>query len=1052
MHPDKLVSRIKAVLNGDTGHFEIQSLAHEYTALLMHIRDRIDQCATLIRAGNDYTAFQVAESSPPLLDTAAKLAFAESNEWLSLCRARNLPWPPPLDPHETDLVSSLYGRQISESHPLYRDYRQAIRERDELRALSILTSIIRINPDDRNARQEFIRLGGKIMESHLPKLETLLNANEFDNAFSLAESLESLRLPSLASSPILERARILREQRDRDNALEEAREYLRQISLLRQANDWRTIIPLLGHIRSLEYHHKLEFDDTTLADLTDHEEHAKHHQDALDRIHQHETQIRHVNEELRAAAAPTGNRPRSTTLFHLNRAITAAEALNTVAAAAPESSPHNNLRPDPALLEAALAYRKALQTQARRRNTFIAVTAAAVLAIATATTVTLRLNTLDEQKRSQATARMDAAPAQNKLRDAEALLANLDPHWDSDPAFAAAKKNLSQWASAKRHVSSALLSDLDSLVALPPNTPPDLIHKALGRLNSLKESLTPDKFPLDILALATPKLTTATTRISSQREKLATDVLPVLTREIADLENNFTVARTLPTASQRLNALASTSALAQKLAQTHFPHRFLLSPEDQRHWQELSASIASVLAQCQFEVNTDNALARTATLNEYFNTLKTLAASIETPPPSFAPILANETALRNPAAHVLHPSIYRLWHYAASAPTDTQPFLPGTTLPGEAAEAGQLVKNKDLENIYISTLTTYPTQRNLPKPSPIYTLGPPHFERRPMGNGHEIINTATIYREDGTTEKRTYSLRQYSTFHASGKSLSPPAITPESSFLLQFSRFYDPSFARISEPLLATIDRVRAANRISPLLKVALHMRLHKIAVTTRPEEWGVAFSPSALRAAQTLPKLVPGSLTLTDWLNPPSRWNDNLPHLFRFYESPHPSYLAEATAWLRVFQRLTNPGFTYAGYITSEKKLHPAPRQKITGYLVGISPNGSIVRIPATDLLPADATAAPAASPTANASAAPTPIPLREPVPFAPHSPLLMLALQPSEAANGVPFPPASIIPAGGWNKWFFQLPPPPPPPPPPPSPPTSPSSPPPPTSSIDN
>jgi hypothetical protein len=1026
MHPDKLVSRIKAVLNGDTGHFEIQSLAHEYTGLLMHIRDRIDQCVTLIRAGNDYAALQVAESAPPLLDTAAKLAFAESNEWLALCRARDLPWPPPLDPREVDLVGSLYGRQISESHPLYRDYRQAIRERDELRAIAILASIIRINPDDRNARHEFVRLGEKISESHLRKLETLLDAGDLDAAFALAETLENLRLPALAHAPALERTHALREQRERDTALAEALENLRQVALLRQTGDWRETIPLLGHIRSLEHHHRLEFDADTLADLADLEAWAGHYQDALDRLHERENQIHRVNEELRAAAEGNPRAPAAPALRRLSRVLAAAETLDASADAAaaeipPLAETHapRNLRPDPALLDAARARRDTLQSRARRRKLLFAAASLAALVAVAATALTLRHRSLDKLNRAQNALRMNSAPGENNLLAAENLLRSLDPAWDSDPDFAAAKKKLAEWTATKRAATDALLSELDTLAALADETPPDTLGKALARLPALKE--TAAALPFDARVPATAKLAAAETRAAALREKLAAAVLPVLARETDDLENRFAAARALPSTVQRLAELTALRARAEDFAQTHAQHTFLLSPEEHRRWRELSTAVAAAHTHCQREAGADNALANTGTLDEYFSALKTLAAppaqdAAETPPPppfpALALLLSNEAALRNPAAHILHPGIYRLWRHAALTPTDAQPFLPAATLPGEAADAADLVKNKDLENIYHNTLRIFPQRANTAF-SPVHTLGTPLFERRPMGGGYELIYTATVYQEDGSTEKRTYTLRQYDHLSAQGASLSNPTFTPESAFLRQFSRFYDTPSARIAEPILATIDRVRAAPRVSPLLKAALQQRLHKIAAA-RPDEWGVSFSPTARHAAQTLLQLAPGALTPSDWLSP-SRWNDRLPPLARFYESPLPSYYGEAVAWLRVFQHLANPGFRYAGHITSEKKLRPAPRQNITGNLVGLTPDGALLRVPAADLL----------LPAAENTPENAPLALREPVPFAPHSPVLMLPVQPSEAAALVKFPPAAIVPAGGWNKFIFQPPP---------------------------
>ncbi|MFM9166913.1 MAG: hypothetical protein ACKOQ9_01100, partial [Verrucomicrobiota bacterium] len=146
MSPERLIARIRLQLELGTPDLESRSLAAEYASLCSRVRERLEQCATLIGAGDDHAAFQAAEADPDLLGLCAHLSFSDADRWHGFCREHGLPAGFPLDDRHLLAVEGLYGRAIGESHPLYRDYRDAIRRRDEERALEVLRSIVRINP------------------------------------------------------------------------------------------------------------------------------------------------------------------------------------------------------------------------------------------------------------------------------------------------------------------------------------------------------------------------------------------------------------------------------------------------------------------------------------------------------------------------------------------------------------------------------------------------------------------------------------------------------------------------------------------------------------------------------------------------------------------------------------------------------------------------------------------------------------------------------------------------------------------------------------------
>ena len=81
MQVERLIARIRGQLELGTPDLEARSLAGEYSALCQRARERLEQCATLVRSGNEHAAFQAAESDPDLLGLCALLSFAESDRW-----------------------------------------------------------------------------------------------------------------------------------------------------------------------------------------------------------------------------------------------------------------------------------------------------------------------------------------------------------------------------------------------------------------------------------------------------------------------------------------------------------------------------------------------------------------------------------------------------------------------------------------------------------------------------------------------------------------------------------------------------------------------------------------------------------------------------------------------------------------------------------------------------------------------------------------------------------------------------------------------------------
>ncbi|MDR2430372.1 MAG: hypothetical protein LBD14_05755 [Puniceicoccales bacterium] len=999
MPPDKLVSRIKTVLKGESSHFEMQNLAQEYAELMARLRERLEQCVALIRSGNDYAALQVAETSPPLLDSIAQLVFAESPQWREFCRERNVPWAPPLDQHQVDLANSLYGLQISESHPFYRDYRQAIRERDELRALAVLTSIIRVNPNDINARGELSRLVEKVRDIHLRHLDALLDAGDDSAAFALADKLSGLRLPAFSASPALRRACERREANERALAYDDVAALLRDAAACRAAGDWRAAVPFIGRCRMLEHHHCLVLDGAAASQLADIESWAARcqHEDSLRQARKES--VRQATQALTGAvdAATHAHGAQLRKNFHrLQGALASAEPL-----VAPEGVTDATV--DAALVASARKLCRTLGARLQRRG-FSYATAFAGVLLAGALGAYSAWTTYEDNARCAAAVRRmrDFSSAERHFHEAEvysASIAYFPTGWEKNPDYAAARDAFVQWVSAHRRQLDAMLAEASTLAVLPVDaTTPEQLYVAQSAFEKLRHDVAGLSTNLpDTRGALQPGLDHARARLEAIHKKLAAESLPPALRLFEQFKSRHaTMTQATLAPDVRARTLeAFIAELGQAPALSHPPLQALLPASEVERWKALLGEAHTALSRHQQTTRTNAALATARTLDAHLAILNADATALA------KSVLAATAHLQNPPRALLTPEAYELWQTAlALSPDLPQPFLPSDTQPGEASDATRLALNKAHAKLHRYVLRTFPASAETPE-TPVYTIGPVLQERLPIGNGYELRQTADVLKPDGATERRTYSFRQFGpNTIGRGETLADGAPTPESIFLPQFARFYDVSAGRITEPLLGTLERIHAAPRLSPLFRAYLQQEIFKI-IATRPHAWGLSLSPAAQRDATRLNELTHGNLTPNDWLEP-ERWRDTIPALSQHYEHPRPAYLAEAHSTLRLFRRLATPGFIYAGHIDSEKKLklhHPLPAASHA--LAILAPDGQLTLHPL------------AASGEGIAPHLP-------PARLQPYSPVYMLNILPDAAAATLtPSPP---IPPEGWQQHIFR------------------------------
>ena len=251
MTPQLLTVKIQAILGGRSNASDMQkrSVATEYYKLCAQTESQLEHCVALIKAGRDYTALQVAESSN-LLDTLNALLFPEIDQWRAFCDGANLPVPPPFDDAQIELANSLYSRGISQNHPLYRDFRRAMRMRRYEDALAVIKTISKINAYDAEARRECEKLSRRVAAAKLAQLERAVAADDFAETSKIRDALAP-EAATLSDNKIWRNAELYLRSRAEDAERKRCAEIVAELEKLDVERDFAAAADLVNEFNLL---------------------------------------------------------------------------------------------------------------------------------------------------------------------------------------------------------------------------------------------------------------------------------------------------------------------------------------------------------------------------------------------------------------------------------------------------------------------------------------------------------------------------------------------------------------------------------------------------------------------------------------------------------------------------------------------------------------------------------------------------------------------------------------------------------------------------------
>jgi hypothetical protein len=937
MKLDRLLSRIRAALQDYASEFEQRALAAEYTEWCTKASQRLEQIVPLIREGQDFPALQIAESAPPVLDLVRQLSFADAEKWRMFCRQRGLPTPQPFDERSVDLVNQLYGKNISETHPLYREYRQAIRTRHEEQALQVLQSIRRVNPDDANAHSEYSRLAHKIFDRRRAELVAALKQTDAAHVLGVMEAIELNDLPAREQDETWRRALRFRDECQVEAARARCLVLATQLQQIRAIGNWKDALPMLAEWDLLRGQFNFSL-------ATEVEEGATQIREWAARLlaeSEHEKELHQHWRELDTRLTELGEQaPAKKSVKLLAEELAELSAHSTTLST--ELAAGNGNAPPPELVRRLERETLLLRQQLHKRRMALMTTGSVIAVLAVVLVAYLTWSNWRRQQFQTAYATLQQHFHDGAAHALADSLKDFDTHYaglGNDPAVAAQVSRARDFVKTSTDTHDKFERELAQVTQAAEKAPPSQIPTLLANLDDLgKEAgqLSADDAPSAQATVQSWRLrltqqlardqdgrTTRLTDIADRASKIVAEkISPGLTAEAAQpiisaVEKILAEANALPMAT---DATAAEQAVRSRL-------------------EAIAKQIAALDAATREALAARTQLAQAQTLDNFLPPFEVLATNTLTNDPAVA--AAHALASKNPdwtaaAQHILLPGDPETWAYLKTA-GDAR-LQPATDDPKEDIAFTRLVRNEILNNTYTADLVTIVDDKETGR-TPVMLIGAPNGSPRSWDGGEELIQLAKQIKPDGTAENLIATWRHFKGQTSKGEKFENVRQAPGSKLVERVRSALGTLTGAIREPLLRVLDDVRVNSDASPILKAYFAQELFKI-MQMRPRDWGLAFSPAAKTDALELAKITGGGLLPSDWIFPPStKLADDLKAFFERTSGVH--YYPEAAANLQILLKKPSIPLHFAGYVTLEQKTQLVGQLPATATLWGCDADG---------------------------------------------------------------------------------------------------------------
>lgn len=950
MNAERLAQQITEAMAQNADRTLLEKLATEYATQCRVANRRLAQCEDMLNNGNESEPLQLAEAEPSLLDLVAALSFDRSEEWRVHCKSKNLPQAETLNERAVKRLNELYSKGITTNHPLYKQYKTAILERDDTKAISVLRAIVKLNPSDKNAKGEMERLEAKIQDDLLNKLKMPVQKRDIGHILTLLSQIETTSWLKPPSGPILDEAIALRKQHEKALATIECAALIEKATRLREGNGWAETGGLLQRVQSLCQAHQINLDARLAAKMGELFAWVADQRKA----HAEELQFQDILMDLQTRISQGETKGARGTRKGL---VALREELGGL------SGQWRTLekfgKPIPIDLPARFKRRtQTIETEIARltkqHNLVVAVSVLAFL-VAAWFSGAFALRAFESSKErqglieSQKSGRLAATEKQiEDLRTKKPKLAEMrllriqiaqTQSWIEDEK-------------SKKVAFDSMLSELQPYVKADfSNAPPTVIEKQFQQAKDQSEMLALDfrsesqaqllefqnKFDA-YLAKHGGELAKIAVALLEKGEKIA--VSPTLKDLNKPLDEIRQAVKSLQGVIQELDA-----TLDPAINKVPVPSSILSRKDALREKVSPLKTALEKIEKTELDMrNASSAKDYLTALHDYEKGSFQQVAEVR----KAREVLDAEKVLLGFESEMLMPGDAMGWQNFISKPNAE--MKPSDTMPAERAKFLGLRDDDNLRNIF---RCAFLVEDVIQHEKIVYSRGPLKIEKDlTQGTATSIVRyscSGNLYEPDDTQDSAVFAAKAYSGIEQ--KTSDKLVITglvpaPDSSKVsnesLLFSQigmttFVNPSNNRFSTSILTILDRLRADKSINPLFKTYMQQRLLELK-DIRPYEWGAQWAPAVALHQKRLSQMEVSELSSGDWMVP-RRIAQHQKRLADFYqETQMISYMNQAKFFQRLIQSTHSAGLRYGGFIAPDGRLVLTTEAKSASELAGLA------------------------------------------------------------------------------------------------------------------
>jgi hypothetical protein len=905
---ERLVRKLAEATSQPASDTQTAKPAQDYAEVCRAANRRLEQCAIMIEAGQFLQALQLAETPPPLLDLITLLSFRQAAEWRSYCQAHQLPWPEPFYDKYIRLLNNAYGKGIASDHPFYRDYRRAVMENDDARALSILRVISRLNPSDANTKEELKRLEEKLLRIKLESLRQVVAAGDPAAIQAGLEQLEAGGLPVPASHPAWQQAQIARCQ-----------QMLRRAEQLRQQGVWQEVEAVVEEIHTLATRCNLGLPETE-ADLWAALEEWTAQQRAASAAQQDfKRAVSALEYEVQSIAAQRATNAR------LDKAA-ATSSYNTLTEKSREAQRFDQPLPE-GLLGQCQECSDWLQMQIRaanRRQRLVAIVMTLVILGAIGAAIPYFLRLERERDCSNRFRRLESA---RKVSEVESLLSEVPGSWKANPQMAESLDKAREFIAREKELKQAFDQKMTGLQRIATDGFPNAVVQIGPDRASSEQAL--NQLAPEYQSAARSALGAWDDRWQAFRNA---EIGVVLGRGEALAEGlNATnkaefVQATMAQIQTRLSGLGPLEAqppiLEQGLADriVGLSNKIEIWTATTEKWEQAQA-----------------ALSNAPSLEQYLSALDQLVVS------PFATLAQKEAVARIDRLQIsqetllgqlLLPNNRSAWPSLTNFTGWSASLMPEQPTSQEKDLYFKLRDDKNVRDVYAYELITNSRPGNPYHSHPIFVQG----AMAPNNAGDEagMVHDPALFQDSLHFVQTSYSDWNY--IKVTRLYRTQECDTYER---LGLGELIDANTGNYQKPILQIFDQLNQETKASPTFRAFVTFKLLAVA-QLRPDEWGLPWCPGAAAHIQALTQLGAKDIQSGDWM---------VPERSDKFEGPLRAYFAQARGvplekQARFLQQLAREtcekGFSFAGFIDASG--HPVLRElgSLPVELCGWSSSGS--------------------------------------------------------------------------------------------------------------